>query len=380
MTGDEQAERGRLDEHAADDQRFATGVVGEPAGCELASAPDERVDGGDNGDLAHAGAMGGEVERRQAPGERVVEVVDQAGLAAGAEDRVVHARIHEGAAKTRVRGHGISVCLLLEGDLRGGIAHCKHADQQPDDDDQRRADPDDRAGRVTDREGAGDKGGGGDAEVAGRLVESERKTAPARAGQIDLHHHRHRPGEPLVDAEQEVGGDDEPPGRGETDQQRHRQRHEPADHEQPFASQPLGQLAGGEVRERLGGAEGNDEGENRRGRAQPEVLLAHERQHTSLEADHGADERVQPDEQAELAGVRAQPEPHRRRHAGAPTLPDRLAPTIRSCSAGRGGMSATSASAKASGSASASSGLWARSNPIDENGLPERPRPQTEPA
>ena len=36
--------------------------------------------------------------------------------------------------------------------------------------------------------------------------------------------------------------------------------------------------------------------------------------------------------------------------------------------------------AKASGSSSASSGLCARSKPIEETGLPERPRPQTEPA
>ena len=48
----------------------------------------------------------------------------------------------------------------------------------------------------------------------------------------------------------------------------------------------LGERAGGEVGQRLGGAEGDDEGEDRRGRAQPEVLLADERQHAPLEADH----------------------------------------------------------------------------------------------
>ena len=50
-------------------------------------------------------------------------------------------------------------------------------------------------------------------------------------------------------------------------------------------------------------------------RAKPEVMLADERQHAALEPDHRADERVQPDEQRELARVRAQPEPDLRRHA-----------------------------------------------------------------
>ena len=52
-------------------------------------------------------------------------------------------------------------------------------------------------------------------------------------------------------------------------------------------------------------------------RAQPEVLLADERQHAPLEPDHAADERVQPDEERELAGVRAQAEPHRPSRGGA---------------------------------------------------------------
>src|SRR5581483_4883815 len=119
-------------------------------------------------------------------------------------------------------------------------------------------------------------------------------------------------------------------------------------------------------------------GENRRARAQSEVVPADQRQHASLEADHRADERVQADQKRELARVRAQTEPNRR-HAGTPGLPARLAATIRPCSAGRGGTSASSASANASGSAIASSELWLRSKPIEENGLPDRRRPQTEP-
>src|SRR5205823_3566466 len=172
---------------------------------------------------------------------------------------------------------------------------------------------------------------------------------------------------------------DEPPGRSEPDQQRHRQCDEPARDQQPPAAEPFRILPGGKVGQRLGRAEGDDEGEDRRGRMQPEVTLADQRQHASLQADHRADERVEPDENRELAGVRAQSELHRRAHAGAPTVPERLAATIDFWSAGGGGASASNSSANASGSSIESSGLRARSKPIEENGLPERPRPQTEP-
>ena len=157
--------------------------------------------------------------------------------------------------------------------------------------------------------------------------------------------------------EQQVGGDDEPPGGSEPDQQRHRQRHHPARDQHPLAPEPFGEITGGQVRERLRSAESDDESEDRGGRGETEVLLADQRQHASLQADHAADERIQCDEQPELAGVRAQTEPDRRRHAGAATVPERFAATIRSCSSGRGGTSESRASANASGSASASSGL-----------------------
>src|SRR3954464_229268 len=127
---------------------------------------------------------------------------------------------------------------------------------------------------------------------------------------------------------------------------------------------PLGELAGEQVCGRLRGAEREHEGEDRRGRAEAEVLLADDREHAALQPDHRAHERVQPDEQAELGRVRAQAEPHRQAHAGTTALPERFAATIPSCPAGRGGMSATSAAANASASVNASIALWARSNPI----------------
>jgi len=90
--------------------------------------------------------VGREVERRQAPGERVVEVVDQTGLAAGAEDRVVQARLCEGRPEACMRGRVLCVRLLLECNLGARIADREDADQQADRCDQGGADPDDGAG------------------------------------------------------------------------------------------------------------------------------------------------------------------------------------------------------------------------------------------
>ncbi len=64
VASDEQPKCASLDEHAGGDQWFAAGVVGEPAGRELAEAPDERVGGGDDRDLLDGGAVGREVEGR----------------------------------------------------------------------------------------------------------------------------------------------------------------------------------------------------------------------------------------------------------------------------------------------------------------------------
>ena len=58
-----------------------------------------------------------------------------------------------------------------------------------------------------------------------------------------------------------------------------------------------------------------------------EVVLADQRQHAALQPHHRADERVQADEQAELRGVRAQPEPDGA-HARAAAIPARFALTI----------------------------------------------------
>ena len=108
----------------------------------------------------------------------------------------------------------------------------------------------------------------------------------------------------------------------------------------------------------------------------PKSALADERQHAALQADHRADERVQADEQAELArrsrAARAAPSPLMR---GRAAVPLRFAATISACPAGAGGISTSSASRERVRVAVRSSGLWRRSKPIDEKGLPESAAP-----
>jgi hypothetical protein len=147
------------------------------------------------------------------------------------------------------------------------------------------------------------------AAVAGGFVQPEREPAAPRADQVDLHDHRHRPGKPLIHAEQQIGGDDPGPARRKRDQERHRQRQRPAQDQQPAAAEALGAHAGTQVRERLGEPEGDDEREHRGARTETEVGLADQRQRRALEADHRPDEGVDSDEQRELREVLAQAEP-----------------------------------------------------------------------
>src|SRR5581483_1105342 len=141
-------------------------AVGKPAGEQLAEDPDDRVDGRDQGDLPDAGAVRCEVERRQPPGESVVQVVDQPGLAARPETRVADTRPPEGCPQVERPASVITMLALLVSDVRTRVAHREQADQQAGSGDNGRADPDDGAWRVTCRQGAARKGGERDAQVA----------------------------------------------------------------------------------------------------------------------------------------------------------------------------------------------------------------------
>jgi hypothetical protein len=85
VRGGEQAERRGLEQHAGDDQRFAAGAVGPLPGQDLPGPPNRGVEPGDEPDLGSRGVVCGEEERDEAPGEGVVEVVDEPGLRAGSK-------------------------------------------------------------------------------------------------------------------------------------------------------------------------------------------------------------------------------------------------------------------------------------------------------
>ena len=81
---------------------------------------------------------------------------------------------------------------------------------------------------------------------------------------------------------------------------------EPAGDEHGLAAVAVGERAGEEVGGRLHRAEGDDEGERGGVRGEPEDPLREQRQDRAFLADHPADERVDGDEQHELArGSRA---------------------------------------------------------------------------
>ena len=89
--GGDQADGDGLEQHAAGDQRLAADPVGQRAGDELAEPPHGGVERGEHADLADGQAGGGEQEREQAPGQAVVEVVDQPGLAGRGQGRLAEA-------------------------------------------------------------------------------------------------------------------------------------------------------------------------------------------------------------------------------------------------------------------------------------------------
>ena len=219
------------------------------------------------------------------------------------------------------------------------------------------------------REPAAQPSGERDAAVAGGLVQPEREAAALGTDEVDLHHDGHRPGEALVDAEQDVGGDDPAPARRDRDQHRHRQRHRPAGDQQPPPAGALRERTGAEVGQRLDQPEGDDERQHRRVGGEVEVVAPDQRQRRALEADHRADEGVDRDEQRELRDVLAQPELDRAGRSPRPQglatsrRPERLAATIAACCSGAGGMSLVRAATNSSSEENCSAVLWRRSKP-----------------
>jgi hypothetical protein len=110
--------------------------------------------------------------------------------------------------------------------------------------------------------------------IARRLVQAEREPALPRADQIDLHDHRDRPGEPLVDTKEDVG-EDHPLPRGCPDQQqRHGYADDPARDQDGPPTVPIGQHARSQVRQRLRDAERDQERERECETPDPKIWVA----------------------------------------------------------------------------------------------------------
>jgi hypothetical protein len=144
------------------------------------------------------------------------------------------------------------VARLLERDVGGGVAHEEDGDQEGGDGDDGADDDEHVAGRELGGEPASQPGGQRDAAVAGRFVETEGQAAPARSDEVDLHDDGHGPGQPLVDAEQDVRGHDPAPAGRHGDQDWDREGKRPAGYQQPPPAGALRERPGAEVGERLG--------------------------------------------------------------------------------------------------------------------------------
>ena len=80
---------------------------------------------------------------------------------------------------------------LFERDVGVGVADPDQRDDKAGRSNHGGAEPDNGARRVASGKRSGGEGGGGDAQVAGRLVQTKRQATPGRSCQVDLHHHRH---------------------------------------------------------------------------------------------------------------------------------------------------------------------------------------------
>ena len=154
-----------------------------------------------------------------------------------------------------------------------------------------------------------------DGTVAGRFVETHGEPPAGRPGEVDLHDDRGRPGEPLVDAQEDVREHHPRPGRRPDEEKRHRHPDEPAGDEDGLAAEAIGQRSCDEVRRCLHRTEGEDEAERRGVGIEVKGSLPEQGQHGAFLPDHPADQGVDPDEKGELGEVGPDPEADRRRSA-----------------------------------------------------------------
>jgi len=270
-----------------------------------------RVDGCERADLLEVHPGGNEEERKQTPGHAVVEIVDEAGLADAREISIGERRAPENftlGGYRPERQH--TVQLRLGRDVMRRLAHQQRRKEQPRCHETYPQIERLRAQSVACSDEARCQCAAGDREVAGELVQPHREAAILRSGEIDLHDDRGRPGESLAHAEQRVGGEHPRPRRRPHQQERHRGRNDPAGHQHVLATEAVREPSCEVVRERLGDAEHDDEGEHRRPGRQMKFLLGNRWQDGSLHSHHRTYEGIDHDEQRELRQVFAQAETH----------------------------------------------------------------------
>ena len=154
----------------------------------------------------------------------------------------------------------------------------------------------------------GQEGDDGHGEVARCLVQPEGQAPVPWPDEVDLHQHRRRPGQALVDPEQDVGGHDPAPVGRMDQQERDGQTDEPPGDQDRLPSEAIRHRAGDEIGDGLGQAERDEEREGGGRRRQAEGRDSEQRHDRPLLPDHPADERADPDEQGELAGILTQAE------------------------------------------------------------------------
>ncbi len=303
----------RLQPHAGDDHPLAAPPVRQCTGGQLADSPHGRVQRREDADPADGQAGRGEQDREQPPGEAVVEVVDQPGLAGRGQGRFLEAGLDEHLPVGELVVQ-VVVASVGAGDVADGLetrvfAGLLHGEGGQSQTESREGDAE-QEGRGPQPVGLGQISGGqrgrGDGGIPGGLVQSHRESPPGRADEVDLHHHGGGPGQSLADAEQHVGEDHPAPRGCPDEQQRHREGDQPPGDEHRFAPVPVGEGAGEVVGDRLRQAEDEDERQPGGVGADAEFLLGEQRQHGAFLTEHAADERVDDHQQGELGEVAAQ--------------------------------------------------------------------------
>src|SRR3989441_2469945 len=301
VPGDKPNEPDGLDPHSRDDQRLPTNPVARGTGQQLKEPPADRVKAGHEADLLGCEAPSDQEQGEQSPSNPVVQVVHEPALGAREQAPVSPTRFREDGAKSRPGTR--SAGLPLRERFRLADEARRQGKARPD-----RGEPN-REWHGTDaigpREETREERGAADGGIPRELVQARREASSPRSDEVNLAHDRHGPAQTLVDPEEPVCEDDEPPvgRRGKHQEERHGNSDDPADQKDPPPAMDIREVPGGRIRDGLDESEGHEEREDRGARGDAEHLRTEEREQRSLRSDHGADERVHDDQEGELLPV-----------------------------------------------------------------------------